>query len=350
MSETTIQAWVDLVSPAHPFFFRSLLEGMPNIDAETTVREKTETVDLAASEGFQFDVVGRDFDNPWLRKAGIPLRTGQLVRQAPDVDVSLSSRNAMCVLASKANGVPSIHFTDNDVTAHADGLWAEELYNRLEAQATHNVVPAAFETTELTKRGASIDRVHTYDGYKEDIYIASFTADESFTQSLPFEEYIVLRPEALDAAYVSAEQSLVPSLLDRAVDANLNVVYLPRGRGDAEYADPYPTDRVHTPRTAVDGLQLAWHSSGVLTGSGTMAREAACMGKTAVSFFPNQLLSVDSELQRDGRLFHSRYPDAIIEHVQANSGVAPTGDLSRSREVRTEVVDIVTDICRSYSN
>ncbi|MFB6130636.1 MAG: DUF354 domain-containing protein [Salinigranum sp.] len=337
-SEAT--AWIDLASPSHPFFFAALADGLPAVETETTVREKTETVDLAAELGFEYRVRGRDFDNTLLRKLGIPLRTAQLAVDTPAADVSLSSRNAMCVLASRARGIPSIHFTDNDVTAHVEDLPFETLYNRLEAAATHSVVPAAFETRELTKHGASRERIHTYDGYKEDVYVADFEPDPSFPEALPFDDYLVVRPEALDAAYVDETRSLVPELLEGAVNRGENVVYLPRGRGDVEPAREYPSDRVYVPDRALDGLQLAWHARCVLTGSGTMAREAACMGKPAVSFFPNALLSVDRELVREGRVFHSRDARDVVDYVTGLSDADVRPDRSRCRAVREEVVEL----------
>ncbi len=343
-SQESVSAWVDLVSPSHPFFFKSLVDSIPELEPNTTVRKKTETVDLADEVGFEFDVLGRDFDNTLLRKIGIPLRTCQLSLQAPQADVSLSSRNAMCILASKAKGIPSIHFTDNDITAHVENLRAEELYNRLEAKATYNVVPEAFATKELTRWGANSDQIFTYSGYKEDIYIASFEPDDSFTDSLPFEQYVVVRPEALDAAYVDAERSLVPELLREFVSRNTNVVYLPRGRGDKSFADPYNDFEVYVPEHALDGLELIWHSHGVLTGSGTMAREAACMEKPAVSFFPSSLLSVDQEMVENGMIFHSRDPKEIVEYMLSKNRAQRDPDLDRSKDVLGEVSDLVQNL------
>jgi predicted glycosyltransferase len=340
MSPNRVSAWVDLVSPSHPFFFNALLNHLPDVDVTTTVREKTETVGLTETVGFDHRIVGRDFGNGLLRKVGIPLRTAQLTLQAPAADVSLSSRNAMCILASKARGIPSIHFTDNDITAHVDGLKYEELYNRLEAMATHNVVPSAFETDELIKRGADPDSIHTYDGYKEDIYIADFEPDPAFEKQFPFEEYIVVRPEALGAAYVDAEQSLVPELLAGAAERDLSVIYLPRGRDDEKHVKPYDETQVYAPDHALDGLQLAWHAKCMLTGSGTMAREAACMGKPSVSFFPNTLLSVDQEMVSEGRVFHSRESSEIIEYVDGLGSEDVQPDISRSKQVAKEVSDL----------
>lgn len=343
-----VRAWIDLVSPSHPFFFDALVAGLDNISVTTTVREKTETVSLAEEVGFSHRVIGRDFDNALIRKFGIPLRTAQLAVEAPECDVSLSSRNAMCILASRLRGVPSIHFTDNDITAHIDGLWVEELYNRFEAAATHNVVPRAFATEELTRWGADANSIHTYDGYKEDVYVAGFEPDASFSDRLPFEngEYIVVRPEALTAAYVDAD-SIVPDLLAETVERDIPVVYLPRGRGDETYAEEYFTDAVYVPDGAINGLQLAWHARCVLTGSGTMSREAACMEKPAVSFFPNTLLSVDQELVADGRIYHSRNPDEIVAYIESLDESTISPNRERARAVRKEVIDLTESLIHS---
>ncbi|WP_331233269.1 DUF354 domain-containing protein [Natronorarus salvus] len=330
--------WIDLASPSHPFFFDALVDGLSGVDVRTTVRRKTETAALSADLGFDHRVIGRDFDDPRLRKVGIPLRAAELAVRMPDCGVSLSSRNAMCILASRARGVPSIHFTDNDITAYVPDLTAEKLYNRIEATATHNVVPRAFRVGELYRRGAGVDRVHTYDGYKEDVYVATFEPDPAFLDRLPFSSYLVVRPEALTAAYIDPEvESIVPRLLSDAVDRGYNVVYLPRKRGDEGFCDGFPADRVYVPPTPLNGLDLAWHANCVLTGSGTMAREAACMGKPAVSFFPAQLLSVDRELVGEGRVFHSREPRAILDHIDALDAADRRPDLRRSRRVRAEV-------------
>jgi len=340
-----VEAWIDLASPSHPFFFRALVDELPGVTARVTVRAKTETVPLAREVGFDYRVVGRDFDDARLRTLGVPLRTLQLTLRRHDWDVALAARNAMCVLAAKAHGVPSIHFTDNDITAHVDGLRIEELYSRFEAAATHNVVPAAFETRELTDRGADPASVHTYGGTKEDVYAAALDPDPSFPDRLPFDsgEYVVVRPEALTAAYIDADASIVPDLLAGFAERDVGVVYLPRGRGDESFAEGYD-DGVYVPPEPPNGLQLAWHARCVLTGSGTMSREAAAMETPAVSFFPSTLLSVDAALVEEGRVFHSRDAAAIVEYVDGLTDADAAPDLDRSQSVRREVADLVAGL------
>jgi len=337
-------AWLDLASPSHPLFFQGLLSDVTDVRFRTSVRRKTETIELAREAGFEFGVLGRDFDNVALRTMGVPLRTVQLGFQAPSADVSLSARNAMCVLASRARGMPSIHFSDNDITAYAETPLVERLFCRFRSYATRHVVPSAFQTSELTRWGVDPERIHTYDGYKEDIYVANFEPDETFTEALPFDRYVVVRPEALGAAYVDETETLVPALLRALHAVGRNVVYLPRRPADRPHADPYDSDRVYVPDDALNGLQLAWHSDGVLTGSGTMAREAACAGKPAVSFFPGPLLSVDRQMVADGMVFHSRDPDAIVDHLTPAGSLDTEPDLDRPIRVRREVSRLVRDL------
>ncbi|SEO22854.1 hypothetical protein SAMN04487948_101214 [Halogranum amylolyticum] len=346
-----VDVWVDLASPCHPFFFAALTDSLPDVRTAVTVREKTETVPLARELGFDFRTVGRDYENPTLRKLGIPLRTAQLALRMPTADVALSSRNAMCVLAAKARGVPSIHYTDNDICAYVDGLRSEELYHRLEAQATHNVVPAAFRTEVLTDRGADPDRVHSYDGYKEDVYVATFEPDPTFPERLPFdgEAFVVVRPEALSATYVDAERSIVPELLADATARGINVVYLPRDSGDRAFAEGVDESRLYVPPEALSGLDLAWHARCVLTGSGTMAREAARMQTPAVSFFPSTRISVDQALIEAGDVYHSRDPEAIVDYVESLSNRDARSDLSTAKRVHREVVDLTADLITEVS-
>lgn len=341
-----VNVWVDLASPSHPFFFKALTDTLSNVGTEVTVREKTETVPLAEEVGFDFETIGKDYENPTLRKVGIPMRTAQLAVSAPDADVALSSRNAMCILAAKARGIPSIHFTDNDICAYVDDLKAEELYHRLEAQATHNVVPEAFETKVLTERGADPDSVHTYDGYKEDVYVAEFEPNPTFPERLPFggEEFIVVRPEALSATYVDAEGSIVPDILSGAAERDINVVYLPRNDEDEKFAEGVPSENVYVPDGALDGLQLAWHARCMLTGSGTMAREAARMETPAVSFFPSTLISVDQALIDEGEVFHSRDAEEILDYVESLTDDEATPDLTRAKRVRREVAELTASL------
>ncbi|MEP6662963.1 MAG: DUF354 domain-containing protein, partial [Verrucomicrobiota bacterium] len=60
--------------------------------------------------------------------------------------------------------------------------------------------------------------------------------------------------------------------------------------------------RTIIPEKAVDGLNLLWHSDLVVSGGGTMNREAAALGVPVYSVFRGKIGAVDNQLQKEGRL------------------------------------------------
>jgi predicted glycosyltransferase len=203
------------------------------------------------------------------------------------------------------------------------------------------IVPEA--CIESFSKHVKREKISSFDGYKEDVYIADYLPDPHFKEKLPFDRYVVLRPEALASFYVQESKTLVPSILKNLKNAGINVVYLPRDKGDAKYAAGLDA---YIPEKALNGLDLCYHSMGVLTGSGTMAREAACMGKTAISFFPGKtLLSVDEKLIEEGKMIHTRDPKAIVEHVISNIKPTQCIKLERCRNVKENVIRIIKESC-----
>ena len=96
--------------PILSLLFWQATSALSGVSVAPTVRNKTETVALSREVDFDHTVLGRDFDLPRMRKLGIGVRTTELACRMPDCDVSLSARNAICVLASAVRGVPSIPF------------------------------------------------------------------------------------------------------------------------------------------------------------------------------------------------------------------------------------------------
>jgi hypothetical protein len=60
--------------------------------------------------------------------------------------------------------------------------------------------------------------------------------------------------------------------------------------------------KIIIPDRVVDGLNLIWHSDLVISGGGTMNREAAALGIPVYSIFRGTLGSVDKYLAERGRL------------------------------------------------
>jgi predicted glycosyltransferase len=201
-------------------------------------------------------------------------------------------------------------------------------------KSDHMMIPAFAETHSFRARD-----IIRFNGFKEDIYVADFDAP-SCGNDIPFKDYVLLRPEAYKAYYLdSPEKSIVPEIMKLLLREGMNIVLLPR----------YPEERekygsmggVFIPDRPVNGLCASFRARAVLTGSGTMGREAASMAVPSVSFFPGKkLLSVDREMINTGLLFHSRDPKEITNFV-LSSRKSGKADLSRSRRVKKEVISSI---------
>lgn len=62
-----------------------------------------------------------------------------------------------------------------------------------------------------------------------------------------------------------------------------------------------------------DALSLAYFSRATISGGGTMNREAALLGKVAISFYPQPKLGVDRYLISQGLMRHASTPEEVVE-------------------------------------
>lgn len=339
--ENLKRIWVDIVNTPQIHFFNSLLEEIDN-DIYMTIRNKSESIELAEKYDMHFHVSGRDYTSPLKKKLGIIYRTANLLLSIPLFDISICFQNGICSSVSKLRNRECIMFDDNDYRIALKDSMSLRLFIKAQTIANHYIVPEACYENFLAI--VDKDRLISYRGYKEDISIANYMPNPNFLDTLPFEDYVVIRPEALDALYVRTNESIVTQLIDGLSKENINVLFLPREK--KSYLSLYKNNtRVFIPHYALNGLDLCYYSRAILTGSGTMAREAACMGKPAVSFFPGQqLLSVDRQLVDENRMIHSRDANEIVEFVLSNKCRKECLDLSRAQLVKAEVVKIVNSI------
>jgi len=306
-----------------------------------SIREKGESIELADQYDLDYDIFGKDHVNEYFKYIGVMSRTCNLLTKIPNFDVSLGFQNGMCSLVSRLRGKKCIIFDDNDYRISLNNSIPLRLFIKAQTLADHYIIPEA--CYDNFKKIMADDKLICFNGYKEDISLAGFNPDPDFLEKIPFRNYIVLRPEALDALYINTKSILSP-LVDVLSKENINVVLLQRHKKNF-YKNLYKENPlIYIPERAVNGLDLCYYSDGVLTGSGTMAREAACMGVTAVSFFPDdKLLSVDQQLKEEGKIFHSRDPGEIVNYILTNSG-RRNFDSVRYESVRNNVRDLLENL------
>jgi hypothetical protein len=148
---------------------------------------------------------------------------------------------------------------------------------------------------------------------KEDVYAGSFRPDPSLLSELGVAETDVLvtvRPPATEAHYHNPEaEGLFEEVVEYlGASPGVRMVILPRNVGAQRQAIErrWPAlcgdGRIIIPRRALDGLNLVWLSDLVVSGGGTMNREAAALGVPVFSIFRGHLGAVDRYLAEHGRL------------------------------------------------
>ena len=227
--------------------------------------------------------------------------------KVPYFDISISHGNPYIIHTSKIRSKLSITFADNEIN-HLGHYTYFPFVDYL-------ITPKCIPKNILVKHGARSDKILQYDGSKEDIYIADYVPDKDFLSMLPFNDFVTIRPEAGGATYLTDKfVSLVPYLFREYSKRDINILYFPRTEIDRKYAKGY--SNIYVPPKPLNGLDVCYNSKLVLTGSGTFAREAACLGVPAVSFFPGkELLSVDKNLIEKGWMIHSRDIGEILDYT-----------------------------------
>ena len=150
-----------------------------------------------------------------------------------------------------------------------------------------------------------------YPGFKEEVYVRDFKPDRSFLNRLNIDAsqvLITIRPPADEAHYHNPESdSLLDAVLARLLHKpNVVLLLLPRTRKQKEHilnlVKKKPTGKIIIPSGVINGLDLIWHSDLVISGGGTMNREAAVLGVPAYSIFRGKSGAIDRFLAERGKL------------------------------------------------
>jgi uncharacterized protein len=293
--------WIDLDNSPHVPFFRPIIEELRarGCSLRVTARDAFQVSDLVRLHRIECTAIGRHFGKSKLMKVlGLLVRSAQLlphvVRDRPALAVSHGSRAQSMV--AKLLGIPSVLIADYEHVTHV----------------THPdwvIVPEVIPT-EVARTLAK--RVLKYPGIKEDVYVSNFRPDRSLLAELGLREeeiIVIVRPPATEAHYHNPDsEKLFSAVMDLLGEVEgVQTVLLPRNdRQKAEIARRWPNglhrQKMIIPERAVEGLNLIWHSDLVISGGGTMNREAAAMGVPVYSIFRGKIGAVDRYLAQTGRL------------------------------------------------
>src|SRR5499433_550219 len=226
-----MRIWIDLANSPHVPFFHALIPEFRarGHEVEISARDFAQTVELAVNAGMMPHVIGRHGGGTFRGKAGnLVGRAASLRKWARDrgFDLAISHNSYAQIAAAAALGIKTVTLMDYE---HQP---ANHLAFRL---ASRVIVPRAFPAKELRTYGASMRKVHRYEGIKEDVYLAGFTPDENFAGTLrelgvaDTDLLVVARPPAREALYHRFENELFDELLAHLdMQPHIKIVLLPR--------------------------------------------------------------------------------------------------------------------------
>jgi predicted glycosyltransferase len=336
-----MKIWIDLGNSPHVPFFKSLAEEFTERGHEIvwTARDYAQTVELAKKAGLNATVFGTHGGKNVLAKAAkFGGRVLDLVRWAggKKIELALSHNSQEPLVAARLLGIRSVNLMDYE---HHPG-------NHLSFRAASRViVPASFPDEALKKFGA-VSKARKFDGIKEDVYLADLQPDPAFNAELAAlgitrdDILVVVRPHAPEALYHRKyENELLGRLIDRLASfETAKIILLPRkDYQGAQMKLDHPQPNVIIPETVLDGSNLIAAADLVISGGGTMNREAAALGVPAYTVFAGEQAAIDEYLMSEGRLKRFESEAEVGEFT-------PTKKSSMSLRKRTDIRSIVADL------
>ena len=342
-----VKIWIDLDNTPHVPFFIPIIRELERRGHEVvlTARDAFQVCDLAEEKGLRFRKVGRHYGkNPAMKIAGLVWRSCQLLpfylRQRPGLSLSHGARSQN--LLSNLLRVPTVLVADYE---HAQTV-----------PFTHprwTIVPEALSPEGLP---SSVSHVRYYRGIKEDVYAPEFRPNFTLLEEMGLREdemIVTVRPPANEAHYYNPESDvLFHEFMARICQSpGVRAVLLPRNAHQEQslrtrFPGWFEGARTVIPTRAINGLDLLWISDFVVSGGGTMNREAAALGIPVYSIFRGKTGAVDRMLEEQGRLSMIRDKDEVWSKIQfvRRDKSRPTDNSPRA--ALEDIVDHIEDIIR----
>ena len=340
--------WIDLDNSPHvPFFFPIIKElEKKGHSIILTARDTFQVLGLADYYKLVYIKVGKHYGaNKFLKILGTVWRSiqlaGVILKHKPDISISHGSRSL--ILLSSVLGIPTVLLFDYEHSTSLP-LIKPEL----------GIAPEVIDNPRIAKQFKRGLRV--YSGIKEDVYVPSFRPDYSIVQQLSLKEddiVATIRPPASEAHYHNPDSD---KLFIRVVEylgrsSGVRMIILPRNE-KTQKDFVYKTwpgwckeGKITIPDRVVDGLNLIWHSDLVISGGGTMNREAAALGIPVYSIFRGTIGAVDAYLAERGRLIMIETLEDVeskIRLVKRNKGTEEAfGDSLTLKQIMTAIGEVI---------
>jgi len=337
--------WIDLDNSPHVPFFAPII---PELSARgfelfLTARDSYQVVELLDYYGIPARVIGRHYGKHKILKLLGTLGRGfalAYIARKEKIDISLAHGSRGCLIASGLLGIQNITISDYEHAARCSVGKMTVIY------------PEIISTDGTVRKGVTYRK---YPGIKEDVYLPSFHPDPRLRQRLGIDEnelLVTVRPPATEAHYHNAEGEV---LLKAALEEFCNmpdsrVLLLPRNKNQenelrAAWSKEIDSGKIVIPDHVEDGMNIIWNSDLVISGGGTMNREAAAMGVPVYSIFRGTLGVVDRFLSQQGRLVLLENVEQVRTRIRAVRHEKESMSLNHQKSAALEtILQHITDI------
>lgn len=313
---TRPRVWIDLENTPHAPFFKPVIRELETrgYSVSVTARDGYQTCEMASKLGLVYSKVGHHYGKSaawkfWGLFSRTLLLLPRALRMSPALAVNHYSRSQM--FAAALLRIPTVTIIDYEHSQHFPPLG--ELWE---------IIPQAVNRSSM---GLPANRVLTFNGLKEDVYVPDFRPDPTIYRRLGLNPDLILvtvRPPATQAHYHNPEsEGLLEAVMEKVLSTpSAQCVLLPRNRDQelelrARWPHWFTNARIIVPRQVEEGLNLIWHSDLVVSGGGTMNREAAALRVPVYSIFRGRLGAVDRWLADQQRLVLLTSPADVLERI-----------------------------------
>lgn len=292
--------WIDLDNSPHVPLFIPIIRELESRNCRViiTARDFAQTVELLHKTTLKFKVIGSHYGKNKINKVlGLFIRAYQLAAyiRKNKVSVAMNHGSRSQTLASWFLGIPVFCGLDYE---HTESYIFSKLASRM-------WIPEGVSDEGLRAIGVKADKLIRYKGYKEEVYLSDFIPENDFRKKIGIDQnqiLVTLRPPATLANYHNeqSERFLVEIIRLLKKKPSVYTICLPRTNAQGIELQKHTSEKFIIPKEVMDGMNLAYHSDLVISGGGTMNREAALLGTPVYSIFSGKLGSLDAFMEANG--------------------------------------------------
>lgn len=339
--------WIDLDNSPHVPFFAPIIEELElsGHSILLTARDCFQVCDLANLFNLNYRRIGRHYGkNPIWKFAGLFWRSLQLIpaalRDKPILALSHGSRSQL--LVANLLRIPSVTIADYEFAR----IW-------MLVHPTWVIIPEIIADNTIH---ANKKHILKYPGIKEDVYVPRFNPDPNILTKFGFDEkdvIVLVRPPATEAHYHRPESDeLFEAVLNfLGKKPQVKMILLPRNERQAadvrsKWATLFANGQILIPNSVLDGLNLIWYSDLVISGGGTMNREATALGVPVYSIFRGKIGAVDRYLASMGRLTLIENPGDVVNKLVLKKRNHSSGAQDRPNTTLHTIIQHITTILK----